>query len=73
MRKSLYGGEPKNPCAYCAHHKRNLTVPEMRLHECLQKQCFHLKKNDHPYWKQREVMKQKRKDRKAYYDALVGR
>jgi hypothetical protein len=42
-----------------------MTVKQMKSKECLQKQCWHLVKNEeHAYWKQRETMKQKRKDRK---------
>ena len=43
-----------------------MTVKQMKQKECLQKQCWHLVKNEeHQYWRQREVMKQKRKARKA--------
>ena len=64
--KSIYGGEPKNPPAFCRLHRGYLTVPEMRRHECLKKQCRHLCKYEHPYWQQRQIMKQKRKKRNQY-------
>jgi hypothetical protein len=46
-----------------------MTVRQMRMKSCLQKQCWHLVKNEkHPYWRQREGMKQKRKARKERID-----
>lgn len=65
--KGLYGSEfEKNrACGYCRHHRKFLTVKQVRQHECLQKQCWHLHKNEqHDWWRQREVMKQKRKEKK---------
>ena len=65
--KGLYGSEfEKNrACAFCRHHHCYLTVKQVRRHECLQKQCWYLYKNEnHDWWRQREVMKQKRKERK---------
>lgn len=53
-------------CAYCVHHHCYLTVKQVRQHECLQKKCWHLHKNEnHDWWRQREVIKQKRKARKG--------
>lgn len=72
--KGLYGSEfEKNrACGYCRHHHKFLTVKQLRQHECLQKQCFHLYKNEqHNWWKQREVMKQKRKEKKDRYKAYA--
>lgn len=66
--KGLYGSvfDKNRACAYCVHHHCYLTVKQVRQHECLQKQCWHLKKNEnHDWWRQREVMKQKRKARKG--------
>lgn len=65
--KGLYGSvfDKNRACAYCVHHHCYLTVKQVRQHECLQKQCWHLKKNEqHDWWRQREVMKQKRKNKK---------
>jgi hypothetical protein len=66
--KGLYGSEfEKNrACAFCAHHHCYLTVKQVRQHNCLGKQCWYLKKNEnHDWWRQREVMKQKRKQKKG--------
>lgn len=66
MNKTLYNGCSDNCCAYCKLHQCSITVKQMKQKECLQKQCWHLVKNEeHQYWRQREVMKQKRKDRKT--------
>jgi hypothetical protein len=65
--KGLYGSEfDKNrACAFCRHHHCYLTVKQVKQHNCLVKQCWYLRKNEnHDWWRQREVMKQKRKARK---------
>ena len=72
--RGLYGSEfdKRRACAYCTHHSCHLTVKHVRQHDCLKKQCHYLKKNnEHSWWQQREVMKQKRKAKKgagATYD-----
>ena len=61
----LYNTQSNNVVAYCEHHRCSMTVRQMRTKNCLGKQCRHLQKNDkHQYWHQREVTKQKRKQRK---------
>lgn len=65
MEKTLYNNYSDNCCAYCKLHKCSMTVKQMRKKECLNKQCWHLVKNDeHEYWKQRDRIKDKRKARK---------
>lgn len=59
MIKSIYGGKPKNPIAYCHLHKGVLTVRELKTKECLKKQCRHLQKFSHQYWDEREARKQR--------------
>jgi hypothetical protein len=50
-----------------------MTVKQMKAKSCLQKQCWHLIKNEtHQYWRQREVVKQKRKYRKDMLNAYVA-
>lgn len=72
MQKTLYACYSNNCCAYCKLHKCAMTVKQMKKKECLQKQCWHMQKNEeHPYWRQREVMKQKRKDRKERLNAYA--
>ena len=72
--KGLYGSEfDKNrACAYCRHHHCYLTVKQVRQHECLKKQCWYLHKNEHhDWWRQRSVMKQKRKAKKEVGEAYA--
>jgi hypothetical protein len=72
--KGLYGSEfeENKACGYCRHHLCFLTVKQLRQHDCLKKECFHLQKNEeHNWWKQREKTKEKRKARKQNIDAIV--
>lgn len=65
--QGLYGSEfeKHRACAYCKHHHCYLTVKQVKQHECLKKQCYHLNKNEqHGWWIQRNLTKQKRKARK---------
>ena len=72
MKQTLYNGCSDNCCAYCKLHQCSMTVKQMRLKECLQKQCWHLVKNEeHGYWRMRESMKQKRKIRKERINQYV--
>jgi hypothetical protein len=69
--KGLYGSEfEKNrACAFCSHHRYYLTVKQVKQHNCLGKQCWYLRKNEqHDWWRQREVIKQKRRERKEKYE-----
>jgi hypothetical protein len=63
----LYGSQISRNKAvgYCYHHCAALTVKTLKGHECLKKQCNALKKyEDHDYWRQREVVKERRKAKK---------
>lgn len=69
----LYGTQSDNVVAYCKHHRCGMTVKQMKAKNCLGKQCNYLVKNEqHAYWRQREVMKQRRKDRKKRVDNYVN-
>ena len=66
----LFNTHSENVAAYCIHHRCSMTVRQMRTKECLRKQCRHLQKNEqHQYWKQREVTKTRRKQRKEKLDS----
>lgn len=68
MKECLFNTCSDNVAAYCVYHKRHMTVKQMRRKQCLQKQCECLKKNEeHQYWHQRELIKQKRIARKEKY------
>lgn len=67
--KGLYGSEfDKNrSCGFCTHHHCYLTVKQLKQHNCLGKQCHYFKKNEnHSWWRQREITKQKRKERREH-------
>ena len=66
MKTCLYNTHSDNVAAWCKLHHCCLTVKQIRKRECLKKQCWYLKRNeDHDWWRQRDVMKQKRKERKG--------
>lgn len=73
MQQTLYNGYSDNCCAYCKLHHCSMTVKQMKMKECLQKQCWHLEKNEtHQYWRQRETVKQKRKGRKERINQYIA-
>lgn len=73
MKTCLFNTQSNNVVAYCSYHHCGMTVKQMKCKECLQKQCYYLKKNEeHQYWKQREMVKQKRKSRKQAINAYVS-
>ena len=54
-----------NIAAYCKLHRCGLTVKQIKSRQCLCKQCWHLCKNeDHDWWRQREVIKQRKKEKR---------
>lgn len=66
--RGLYGSEfnKHRACAFCKYHHCHLTVKQVKQHECLKKQCHHFIKNDkHDWWRQREVIKQRKKSKKS--------
>ena len=72
MKECLFHTFSDNWCAYCKFHSAGITVKQMRAKQCLKKQCNSLVRNQtHPYWKQRDAMKQKRKDRKQFINEYV--
>lgn len=60
----LYGSETYLKCcpAFCKFHHSYLTRKQIIRKGCLGKQCGALDKIlDHPYWKEREIKKQKKR------------
>ena len=73
MTTCLFNTSSDNVAAYCKHHHCGMTVKQMKAKNCLGKQCHYLVKNEeHQYWRQREITKQKRKDIKKAIDAYVA-
>ena len=65
MKTCLFNTQSDNIAGYCHKHHCYMTVRQIRCRNCLGKQCWHLEKNeDHDWWRQREVTKKKRKERK---------
>lgn len=67
MLRGLYGSQVSRAKAvgFCKKHCAALTVKTLKCHECLRKQCNALKKYDeHDYWRQREVVKARKKANK---------
>lgn len=72
MNKTLYNCYSDNCCGYCSLHMCSVTVKQLKKKECLKKQCHYLRKNEsHDYWRQREWLKQKKKERKAKLQAYT--
>lgn len=65
MLKSLYGTEitEKRCIGYCKRHQCYITCTQLKQKECLKKQCHALEKYEHEFWKQRELMKMKKKNK----------
>jgi hypothetical protein len=73
MKECLFNSESNNCCGYCKYHNAFMTVKQMRCKNCLQKECRHLVKNEeHQYWRQRELTKQKRKNRKQMLNNYIA-
>jgi hypothetical protein len=64
MLHGLYGSQINRAKAvgYCKKHGAHLTVNTMKKHECLKKNCNHLKKHEeNSYWAEREKIKEEKK------------
>ena len=77
MKECLFNTQSNNVVAHCRLHHCSMTVKQMKCKNCLQKQCRHFVRNEeHQYWRQKELVKQKRKNRKqminSYATAIVG-
>lgn len=68
----LFHSNSNNVAAYCKYHHCGMTVKQMKAKNCLGKQCHYLVRNEtHDYWRQREAIKQKRKERKQAINEYV--
>lgn len=68
----LFNCESNNCCGYCQYHHGHMTVKQMRCKNCLGKQCRHFIKNEaHPFWRQRELIKQKKKSKKQMLNDYI--
>lgn len=67
---TLYNTKARSPCAYCKLKKCSLTAKQIKSKQCLKKDCFHLVKYDHEFWRQRERAKAKKKANKQINELL---
>ena len=73
MKECLFHSCSNNIAAYCRYHHASMTVKQMKCKNCLQKECRYLAKNyEHQYWRQRELVKQKRKARKQRINDMIS-
>lgn len=69
----LFNTNSNNVAAYCKYHHCGMTVKQMKCKNCLGKQCHYLVKNEtHDYWRQREVQKQRRRERKQAINEYIN-
>lgn len=71
MLQGLYNTEisEKRVIGYCHRHHCYLSSTQLQRKECLKKQCNHLKKIEHEFWRQRELKKIRKKEHR---NACVG-
>lgn len=69
----LFNTQSNNVVAYCKYHHCGMTVKQMKCKNCLGKQCHYLRKNEnHDFWRQQEVKKQRRKERKQAINEYIA-
>lgn len=68
---TLYNTVAKSPAGYCRLKKCSLTVKQIKAKQCLSKDCFHLVKYDHEWWRQRELTKAKKKANRQINGLLI--
>lgn len=63
MLKSLYGTEiaEQHCIGFCRRHDCYMTCKQLKRKECLKKQCRALERYEHEFWRQRELIKMKKK------------
>ena len=67
MLLSLYNTEinEKRAIGYCHRHHCYVSSTQLKQKECLKKHCNHLEKCEHEFWRQREAIKTKKRQRKT--------
>ena len=73
MLQSLYNTEisEKRCIGYCSRHHCYLSATQLKQKECLKKQCNHFEKYEHEFWRQRELTKMRRKQRKIISEGCI--
>jgi hypothetical protein len=75
MLQSLYNTEisEKRCIGYCSRHHCYLSTTQLKQKECLKKQCTHLERYEHEFWRQRELTKMRRKQKKMVLGVAYGK
>lgn len=61
----------KSPCGYCKLKKCSLTSRQVKQKKCVAKQCWHLVKYDHEFWRQEALRKERKKANKKAKKAML--
>jgi hypothetical protein len=71
MVPSLYNTKisKKRVIGYCHRHHCCISSTQLKQKECLKKQCRHLQKYEHEFWRQRELKKAKKKENRLGFVA----
>ena len=70
----LFNTFSNNVVGYCNYHNCGITKRQMDCKNCVGKQCHHFIKNEkHDHWRQVEVKKQRRKNRKNAINDYVNK
>lgn len=72
MLHSLYNTQisEKRCIGYCWKHHSYMTTTQLKQKECLKKQCDALERYEHEYWRQRDLLKIKKKQKKGMINIL---
>lgn len=54
----------RNPVGYCSYYKGYLTSKLVKLHKCDKRGCKRLCKYDHPYWREEEIKRKRKREMK---------
>ena len=52
-----------NCVGYCKYHKKYLTENQIKTRKCISKNCVHLQKIEHKFWRRRERIKEIRRNK----------
>lgn len=65
MLRGLYNTEisERRCTGFCWKHRCYVTSTQLKQKQCLKKQCDALERYEHEFWRQRELIKIKRKNR----------
>lgn len=68
MLPSLYNTmiDERHAIGFCHKHKRHLTTKQLKRKECLKKQCNALERHEHEFWRQRELTKMRKQERRLH-------